>query len=88
MFLLLKKKYLTPENTKSGFLLTKASRSFSELISVIETSLYRLDKILRIFFSSITIPTLSWWEFFGPRLGTTTISIVLLIFIEIILFFF
>ena len=59
MFLLLKKKYLTPENTKSGFLLTRASRSSSELISVIKTFLYRLDKILRTFFSSIIIPTLS-----------------------------
>jgi len=59
IFSLLKVKYLTPENTKSGFLFTKFSKSFSTFISVIETFLYFFDKIFKISFSSNIIPTLS-----------------------------
>jgi len=57
IFLFLNKKYLTPEKTKSGFLIINFSKSLSELIVVIETLLYLLDKIFNIFFSSKIIPT-------------------------------
>ena len=72
-------KYFIPENTKSGFLFIKNSKSFSFLITVITTFSYLFDKISKIRFSSNLIPTFFLFKVRSFGAGIVTISIDLLI---------